>query len=57
VDGEPALPLEDVRSMFMLKLLPEGWETWRKTRADWVTNTTALIVSAGKAYLALQGNP
>lgn len=54
VDGEPALPLEDVESMFVHKRLPEGWETWRKTRADWIANTTALIVSAGKAYLALQ---
>jgi hypothetical protein len=54
VDGEPALPLEDIKSMFVHKRLPEGWETWRKTRADWVTNTTALMVSAGKAYLALQ---
>jgi hypothetical protein len=54
LDGEPALSLEDVESMFVHKRLPEGWESWRKTRADWITNTTALIVSAGKAYLALQ---
>jgi hypothetical protein len=54
LDGEPALSLEDIESMFVHKRLPEGWETWRKTRADWITNTTALIVSAGKAYLALQ---
>jgi hypothetical protein len=54
VDGEPTLPLEDVESMFVHKRLPEGWETWRKTRADWITNTIALIVSGGKAYLAHQ---
>jgi hypothetical protein len=40
--------------MFVHKRLPEGWETWRKTRADWITNTIALIVSGGKAYLAHQ---
>lgn len=54
IDGEPTLPLKDIESMFVHKRLPEGWETWRKTRADWITNTTALIVSASKAYLALQ---
>jgi hypothetical protein len=54
VDGEPALSLEDIESMFVHKRLPEGWETWRKTRADWITNTIALIVNAGKAYRALQ---
>jgi hypothetical protein len=54
LDGEPALALEDVESMFMHKRLPEGWESWRKTRADWIINTTALMVSAGKAYLAIQ---
>jgi hypothetical protein len=54
LDGEPALLLEDLRSMFVDKRFPEGWENWRKTRVDWVTNSTALMVSAGKAYLALQ---
>ena len=54
LDGEPALSLEDIESMFAHKLFPDGWESWRKTRADWVSNSTALMVSAGKAYLALQ---
>ena len=54
LDGEPTLSLEDIESMFVHKRLPEGWESWRKTRADWITNTTALMVSAGKAYLAIQ---
>jgi len=54
LDGEPALSLEDIESMFVNKRFPEGWESWKKTRADWVTNSTALMVSAGKAYLALQ---
>jgi hypothetical protein len=51
LDNEPALFVEDFRSMFVDKRFPDGWERWRKTRADWVTNTTALMVSAGKAYL------
>jgi hypothetical protein len=53
LDSEPALFVEDLRSMFVEKRFPDGWESWRKTRADWVTNSTALMVSAGKAYLAL----
>ncbi len=53
VDGEPALFLEDLRAMFVEKRFPEGWESWRKTRFDWITNSTALMVSAGKAYRAL----
>lgn len=54
LDGEPALSLEDIESMFVHRRLPEGWGNWKKTRADWVINTTALMVDAGKAYLALQ---
>jgi len=51
LDREPALFVEDLRSMFVDKRFPDGWEKWRKTRGDWVTNITALMVSAGKAYL------
>jgi len=57
VEGEPVLFLEDVRSMFLDKRFPEGWKTWRKTRADWIKDTTALIVSSAKAYLALSDEP
>lgn len=53
LDGEPALALEDIESMFVQKRFPEGWESWRKTRTDWVANATELMVSAAKAYLAL----
>jgi hypothetical protein len=49
-DGEPALSLEDVRSMFVAKRLPEGWEQWKKTRRDWVRHTTGLLRSALSAY-------
>jgi hypothetical protein len=54
VDGEPVLFLEDLRSMFLDKRFPDEWKTWRKTRADWIKNTTALIVSSARAYLALR---
>ena len=54
VDGEPALLLEDVRLMFVDKRFPDGWDTWRKTRADWIENTIKLIVSSAKAYLELR---
>ena len=54
LDGEPALSLEDIESMFVHKRFPEGWESWKKTRVDWVSNSTALMVSAGEVYLALQ---
>jgi hypothetical protein len=54
LDGEPALSLEDIESMFVHKRFPEGWESWKKTRVDWLSNSTALMVSAGEVYLALQ---
>ena len=54
VDGEPAVSLEDLRSMFLDKRFPNGWMTWRKTRLDWTVNTASLMVSAGKEYLTLQ---
>jgi hypothetical protein len=52
VDGEPAVALEDVSSMFLEKRLPDGWQSWKKLRADWVGHTTALILSAAKEYVA-----
>ena len=54
IDGEPAISVSDVHVMFVDKRFPEGWENWKKTRADWVTNTTSLLISAGKQYLALK---
>lgn len=52
IDDEPTLALPDLDAMFVHKRLPEGWETWKKSRIDWVKNTAALLVGAGKAYLA-----
>jgi hypothetical protein len=55
IDGEPAVSVEDLELMFVKKRLPEGWQAWKKTRLDWVTNTTALIISAGKEYATRKG--
>jgi len=54
VEGEPAVAVQDLRAMFVDKRLPDGWETWKKTRIDWVTNTTGLIISAAREYRALK---
>jgi hypothetical protein len=57
IDGEPAVSLRDVEAMFLEKRLPDGWETWKKSRMDWVKNTTGLLLSAGKTYWALKRHP
>ncbi|MGZ5494341.1 MAG: hypothetical protein ACXWHG_12100 [Thermoanaerobaculia bacterium] len=58
IDGEPAISVRDLQAMFVDKQFPEGWRSWKKSRADWVRNTTALLVSAGAEYLRLRkGEP
>ena len=54
IDDEPAVSVEDLKTMFVDKRLPDGWETWKKTRLDWVRNTTGLVISARKEYRALK---
>lgn len=54
VEGEPALAVPDLKAMFVDKHLPDGWDTWKKSRIDWVRNTTGLLISAGKEYLTLK---
>jgi hypothetical protein len=54
VDGEPAVSFKDVRSMFVEKSLPDGWESWKKTRWDWIRNTTGLLKSAFAEYRELK---
>jgi hypothetical protein len=54
IDDEPAIAVADLHSMFVEMKFPDGWETWKKSRLDWVTNTTALTVSAGREYLRLK---
>jgi hypothetical protein len=50
VAGEPALSLNTVRAMFVDKRLPDGWKTWRKSRADWTIHTVWLLLAAYKEY-------
>jgi len=54
VEGEPAVAVEDLKVMFVDKRLPDGWETWKKSRIDWVSHTTGLLISAGKEYRSLK---
>lgn len=54
IGGEPAVSVDDLRVMFLDQRLPDGWENWKKTRIDWITNTTGLAISAGKEYHALK---
>jgi hypothetical protein len=51
IAGEPAIAVSDLEAMFRDKRLPEGWETWKKRRIDWATNTTHLLFAAFKAHL------
>jgi len=50
VGGEPAVAVQDLRAVFAAKRLPDGWETWKKSRIDWVRNTSSLMISAAKEY-------
>jgi hypothetical protein len=54
IDNEPAVDVSDLKSMFVDKRLPTGWETWKKLRIDWVTNTTGLLISAAREYSRLK---
>jgi hypothetical protein len=54
LEGEPALRVEDLRLMFIDKRLPAGWETWKKSRIDWVKNTVGLLESAREQYKQLK---
>ena len=53
IDGEPALAVADLEAMFVAKRLPERWDTWEKSATDWVTNTSALFLSAAREFHAL----
>jgi len=53
IDGEPALLVDDVEAMFVRKQMPDGWQNWKKSRADWTVHTTWLMLSAYKEYRRL----
>jgi hypothetical protein len=54
VGGEPAVAVQDLKAMFVDKQLPDEWETWKKSRIDWIRNTTGLLISAVKEYQTLK---
>lgn len=54
IEDEPAVAVQDLQAMFVDKRLPDGWETWKKSRLDWVRNTTRLLIDAGKEYRTLK---
>ena len=54
IEGEPAMAVANLEAMFVDKRLPEGWEAWKKSRIDWMINTTGLLISAGKEFRALK---
>ena len=54
VDDEPALSFDDVREMFVEHRFPQGWESWKKTRRDWLRHTTGLLKSAFAEYRRLK---
>jgi hypothetical protein len=54
IDGAPAIAVSDLEAMFVDKRFPDGWRNWKKSRIDWVGNTTALLVGAGAEYLRLR---
>ncbi len=53
IEGEPSLSLDRVQGMFVQRRLPDGWQTWKKSRLDWVVHTTALLLGAAKEYRLL----
>jgi hypothetical protein len=53
IGNEPALFVDNIETMFVHRRLPKGWETWKKTRADWVVHTTWLLLGADKEYRRL----
>jgi hypothetical protein len=54
VGNEPAVSVQDLTAMFVDKRLPDGWETWRKSKTDWLRNTVGLLISASREYRSLK---
>ncbi|SEM92277.1 hypothetical protein [Nitrosomonas marina] len=50
IDSEPTLTVADLTLMFKEKKLPKGWDTWEKTKIDWIKNTAQLLISAARAF-------
>ena len=54
VGDEPAVSVQDLTAMFVDKRLPDGWETWKKSKTDWVRHTVGLLISASREYRTLK---
>lgn len=54
IDDAPTISVSDLEAMFVDKQFPDGWSGWKKSRTDWIKNTTALLVGAGAEYLRLR---
>ena len=48
------IKLQDLTAMFVDKRLPDGWETWKKSKTDWVRHTVGLLISASREYHTLK---
>ena len=51
LNKEPAYSVAELEMMFKQKQFPPGWETWKKTTADWAINTSARALAAEKEVL------
>jgi hypothetical protein len=54
VGDEPAVSIQDLTAMFVDKRLPDGWETWKKSKTDWLRHTIGLLISASREYRTLK---
>lgn len=52
IGSEPAYSAAELKLMFKDKQFPPGWETWKKSSADWAVSTTAIAFAAEKETLA-----
>lgn len=43
--------LTEAEQTQVVQKFPPGWETWKKTTADWAVNTAALALAAEKEVL------
>ncbi len=53
INGELAISVADLRSMFFHTGFPEGWKDSKKTTHDWVVATLHMVVAAEKEYRRL----
>ena len=57
INGELAISVEDLRSMFFHTGFPAGWKESKKTTHDWVVATSHMVIAAEKEYRRLNPPP